>query len=78
MQQQMSKLTILPNYSIDIEITHNPHDFALTDLFQMAARINKKRQFFIYKHCAWQAFGCSTANPFTNRSSFSYDVRPAR
>lgn len=45
MQQQMSKLTILPNYSIDIEITHNPHDFALTDLFQMAARINKKRQF---------------------------------
>lgn len=45
MQQQMSKLTILPNYSIDIEITHNPHNFALTDLFQMAARINKKRQF---------------------------------
>lgn len=45
MQQQMSKLTILPNYSIDIEITYNPHNFALTDLFQMAARINKKRQF---------------------------------
>lgn len=45
MQQQMSKLTILPNYSIDIDITHNPHNFALTDLFQMAARINKKRQF---------------------------------
>ncbi|WP_155593477.1 phosphoribosyltransferase family protein [Lysinibacillus cavernae] len=45
MQQQMSKLSILPNYSIDIEITHNPHNFALTDLFKMAARINKKRQF---------------------------------
>ncbi|MFW7186529.1 phosphoribosyltransferase family protein [Lysinibacillus sp. BNK-21] len=45
MQQQMSKLSILPNYSIDIEITYNPHNFALTDLFRMAARINKKRQF---------------------------------
>lgn len=45
MQQQMSKLSILPDYSIDIEITHNPHNFALTDLFKMAARINKKRQF---------------------------------
>jgi len=45
MQQQMSKLNILPNYSIDIEMTHNPHNFALADLFQMAARINKKRQF---------------------------------
>jgi hypothetical protein len=45
MQQQMSKLSILPNYSIDIEMTYNPHNFALTDLFRMAARINKKRQF---------------------------------
>lgn len=45
MQQQMSKLSILPNYTIDIEVTHNPHNFALTDLFKMAARINKKRQF---------------------------------
>lgn len=45
MQQQMSKLSILPNYSINIEVTHNPHNFALTDLFKMAARINKKRQF---------------------------------
>lgn len=45
MQQQMSKLSILPNYSIDIEITYNPYNFALTDLFRMAARINKKRQF---------------------------------
>lgn len=45
MQQQMSKLSILPNYSIDIEITYNPHNFALSNLFKMAARINKKRQF---------------------------------
>lgn len=45
MQQQMSKLSILPDYSIDIEITSNPHHFELTDLFKMAARINKKRQF---------------------------------
>ena len=45
MQQQKSKLSILPNYSIDIEITYNPHNFALTDLFRMAARINKRDNF---------------------------------
>ncbi|KOY81975.1 phosphoribosyltransferase family protein [Lysinibacillus macroides] len=45
MQQPMSKLGILPNYTIDIDITHNPYHFDLVDLFKMAARINKKRQF---------------------------------
>ncbi|MFJ7370742.1 phosphoribosyltransferase family protein [Lysinibacillus sp. NPDC098008] len=45
MQQPMSRLNILPNYTIDIAISHNPYNFALTDLFKMAARINKKRQF---------------------------------
>ncbi|GLC90285.1 phosphoribosyltransferase family protein [Lysinibacillus piscis] len=42
---QKNKYTILPNYEIDITVTHNPYLFAPTDLFQMAARINKKRQF---------------------------------
>ncbi|KOP79545.1 hypothetical protein AMS59_07295 [Lysinibacillus sp. FJAT-14745] len=45
MQQLKNKLNILQSYEIEIDITHNPYDFAVTDLFKMAARINKKRQF---------------------------------
>lgn len=45
MQQMTSRLTIFQDYEIDIVVTDNPYDFALTDLFKMAARINKKRQF---------------------------------
>jgi pyrimidine operon attenuation protein/uracil phosphoribosyltransferase len=40
-----NKLNIIQDYKIDIEITQNPYDFAMTDLFKMATRINKKRQF---------------------------------
>ncbi len=45
MQQLKNRLNIMQNYEIDISITQNPHNFALSDLFKMAARINKKRQF---------------------------------
>ncbi len=45
MQPLKSKLAIIENYAIDVEITNNPYHFALTDLFKMATRINKKRQF---------------------------------
>ncbi|MFJ7664979.1 phosphoribosyltransferase family protein [Lysinibacillus sp. NPDC097162] len=40
-----NKMNIIQDYKIDIEITQNPYDFAMTDLFKMATRINKKRQF---------------------------------
>ncbi len=40
-----NKLNIIQDYNIDIKITHNLYNFAMTDLFKMATRINKKRQF---------------------------------
>lgn len=45
MPQLKSKLNIFQDYEIEISITNNPYDFAITDLFKMATRINKKRQF---------------------------------
>ncbi|QDQ00178.1 hypothetical protein FOH38_06445 [Lysinibacillus fusiformis] len=45
MPQLKSRLNIFQDYEIDITITNNPYDFAVTDLFKMAARINKKRKF---------------------------------
>ncbi|MFJ7669361.1 phosphoribosyltransferase family protein [Lysinibacillus sp. NPDC097195] len=45
MTKLSNKLNIIQDYDIDIEITNNPYDFAMTDLFHMATRINKKRQF---------------------------------
>lgn len=47
MQPLKSKLTIIENYAIDVEITNNPYHFALTDLFKMATRINKKDNFYL-------------------------------
>lgn len=45
MKQLKNKLEIIQNYEIEIEITDNPFDFTLSDLFKMATRINKKRRF---------------------------------
>ncbi|MFJ7953781.1 phosphoribosyltransferase family protein [Lysinibacillus sp. NPDC096418] len=45
LKQLKSRLKIIQNYEIDLKITDNPYDFALTDLFKMATRINKKRRF---------------------------------
>lgn len=45
MKQLKSRLGIFQNYEIDVVVTDNPYDFALTDLFKMATRINKKRRF---------------------------------
>ncbi len=54
-----NKLNIIQDYKIAIEMTDNPYDFAITDLFKMATRINKKRQFLFVstvlgKHLAVQ------------------------
>lgn len=45
MKQLKNRLNIIQNYEIEIDITANPYDFALSDLFKMATRINKKRRF---------------------------------
>lgn len=45
MKQLKNRLEIIQNYEIEIEITDNPYDFALSNLFKMATRINKKRRF---------------------------------
>ncbi len=45
MTQRKSRLNIFQDYEMAISLTHNPYNFAITDLFKMATRINKKRQF---------------------------------
>ena len=45
LKQLKNRLNIIQNYEIEMDITANPYDFALSDLFKMATRINKKRQF---------------------------------
>ena len=45
LKQLKNKLEIIRNYEIELMITNNPYDFALSDLFKMATRINKKRRF---------------------------------
>ena len=45
MKQLKNRLNIIQNYEIEIDITANPFDFALSDLFKMATRINEKRRF---------------------------------
>ena len=45
MKQLKSRLGIYQNYEIEVVVTNNPYDFALSDLFKMATRINKKRRF---------------------------------
>lgn len=45
LKQLKNKLEIIQNYEIELMITENPYDFALSDLFKMATRINKKRRF---------------------------------
>lgn len=45
MPKLSNKLNIIQDYDIDIDITENHYDFGITDLFSMATRINKKRQF---------------------------------
>ena len=37
--------TILDKITVDIEVTANPYQLHLEELFTMAARINKKRSF---------------------------------
>ena len=36
---------VLDDLKIEIDVFHNPHNFEMTDLFKMATRINKKRNF---------------------------------
>lgn len=38
-------LPILSQLTVEIEVAENPYNWEVTDLFQMAARINKKRSF---------------------------------
>ena len=45
LKQLKNRLNIIQNYDIEIDITANPYDFELEDLFKMATRINKKRRF---------------------------------
>ena len=45
MKQLKNRLKIIQNYEIEMDITANPYDFELSDLFKMATRINKKRRF---------------------------------
>ena len=45
LKQLKNRLNIIQNYDIEIEVTANPYDFEIEDLFKMATRINKKRQF---------------------------------
>lgn len=42
---QQQRMSILPNFSIDIFIEKNPYNLPIDQLFEMAARINKKRSF---------------------------------
>lgn len=37
--------TILDDLKVEVEVLHNPYNFSLHELFQMATRINKKRSF---------------------------------
>ncbi|WP_052344386.1 phosphoribosyltransferase family protein [Bacillus ndiopicus] len=43
--QQKARLNIIQNYDITVDIKSNPFQFEVEDLFKMATRINKKRQF---------------------------------
>lgn len=45
LKQLKNRLNIIQNYEIEMDITANPYDFELSDLFKMATRINKKRRF---------------------------------
>ncbi|MEK5529114.1 phosphoribosyltransferase family protein [Viridibacillus sp. FSL R5-0468] len=43
--QYEQRLPILGDYEITVTLDHNPYQFKVEDLFQMATRINKKRGF---------------------------------
>lgn len=45
LQMQNNTYNVLNNIKVHIEIRDNPYNLALDNLFQMAARINKKRSF---------------------------------
>lgn len=45
MKHEKVNYEILKDFEIEITVEHNPYDFQMSDLFQMATRINKKRSF---------------------------------
>lgn len=55
--QYEQRLPILGDYEITVTLDHNPYQFKVEDLFQMATRINKREAFFLsvkYSESIWQ------------------------
>ncbi len=47
LQTQSNTYNVLNNIQVHVEVHDNPYNLALDNLFQMAARINKKRSFYL-------------------------------
>ena len=47
LQTQSNTYNVLNNIQVHVEVRDNPYNLALDNLFQMAARINKKRSFYL-------------------------------
>ena len=47
LQTQNNTYNVLNNIKVHVEVRDNPYNLELDNLFQMAARINKKRSFYL-------------------------------